>query len=206
MGAIVLSQGSSPVLPSATKLAAVNGLPSDFASMLELPKEFLPELRDIYAVIYFMQMSARNWTQFPCSPQEIGDFLESDSYAALWDQLKREEAASEDDFIKITKIILSTLSIPQTISPEILAEVYMEIMRELQPSKLALHFARVSIRNSMTFVPSGKEFRDALLLTIKSLATLKSAAMSLPDEWKSIPKEDFAILNLRNEHKVYVDD
>jgi hypothetical protein len=172
---------NSLIMPSATELSERYKLEPGYASLLELPKNFLPELIDIYAFLDHLSLSAERFAQFPCSSKAIDHFLNSAEYRMLCDQLGNEEAASDEDGEKVIKTIISSHSLPQNISPPILAEVFMEIIRELKPSKPALHFTRVSIRNSQTFVPSPKEFRDTLIKAMKSVSTLADKVFGLPE-------------------------
>ena len=173
MTSIVPINENSLNLPSAADLAATYiPDPTMYHYLVDVPVGFLPELRELCAALQYMTELVCGYVQFPCHPKAINHFLNSAEYRTLRDQLGNEEAASEEDAERVIKTIISSHILQQNISPRILAEVFMEIIRELGPTKPALHFARVSMRNSQTFVPSPKEFRDTLISAINSVSTL----------------------------------
>jgi hypothetical protein len=74
-----------------------------------------------------------------------------------------QEPATVEQAAEVFRVIVSTTTLQNSISVEILLEVLMEIIAEESPSGLALNLTRKSIRNEMVFAPSPKEFRDSLL-------------------------------------------
>lgn len=183
MSTVVPLRETSLTVPSAKELATIHRLPPDFEYFVNVPKNFLSELRDAYALLRYMHMSLRvNGLQWPCSPNNIASFLGSDFYLSLREQVEEQKAVGEDDAEVVVKVIISTHTLQQNVSPQVLAEVFMEIIRELKPSKLALHFARVSLRNNNTFVPAPREFRDKLIQAIKSIASLAEAVLCLSEK------------------------
>jgi hypothetical protein len=183
VSSVALAQESSFNNLSGKELAETYGVDANFHIFLDRPEWLLPEVGGIYTFVKYLVMSTiPNRLQFPCSPKRIATFLNSALYQSIRNQLEKQRPATDEDAERVIKIIVSTMPLQQNISPQVLAEVFMEIIREDKPSKLALHFARLSIRNGRTFVPSPKEFRDTLLQTIKSLKVLNEAVVSLPDE------------------------
>jgi hypothetical protein len=181
MTSIALVQENSLTLPSGGELGVKYKLEPAYALLAEVPKDFLPDLCDMYAFMEHLLLSAqRSVVQFPCSLKTLEAFLDSAEYCMLRDQFGNKEVATDEDAEKVIKTIISSHSLPQNISPQILAEVFMEIIRELRPSKAALHFTRLSIRNRHTFVPSSKEFRDTLIQAMHSVSTLAEMTSSLP--------------------------
>jgi hypothetical protein len=180
MTSIAPKQENSLTVLSAGELAARYKLEPVYALLAEVPEDFLPDLCDMYAFMEHLLLSAQRSVQFPCSLKTLEAFLDSAEYRMLGDQFGNKEAATDEDAETVIKTIISSHSLPQNISPQILAEVFMEIIRELRPSKAALHFTRVSIRNRHTFVPSSKEFRDTLIRAMPSVSTLAEMTLSLP--------------------------
>jgi len=183
MTSIAPIKENSLTLPSTADLAATYiPYPDTFHYLLDVPVGFLPELREIWEVLSYMSESVYGCVQFPCHPKAIDHFLKSEEYRTLRDQLGTEEAASDEDAERVIKTIIASHTLQQNISPPILAEVFIEIVRELKPSKAALHFARVSLRNGHTFVPSPKDFRDTLVNAMNSVSTLVEMILRLPEE------------------------
>jgi hypothetical protein len=180
MTSIAPKQENSLTVLSAGELAARYKLEPVFALLAEVPADFLPDLRDMYAFLEHLLLSAQKCVQFPCSLKTLEAFVNSAEYRMLSDQFGNKEAATDEDAEKVIKTIISSHTLQQNILPQILAEVFMEIIRELRPSKAALHFTRVSIRNRQTFVPSPKEFRDTLIQTMHSVPMLAEMVLSLP--------------------------
>ena len=181
MTAIVPTQKDLLTIPSAKELAVRYKVDSSYEYLVEIPEDYLPDLRGIYAFMDHLLSSATHQTvQFACSPNDLEAFVNSAEYRTLRVQFGNKEAATDEDAERVIKTIMSSHSLPQNIVPGILAEVFMEIIGELRPSKAALHFTRVSIRNRFTFVPSSKEFRDTLIQAIRSVSTLGEMTISLP--------------------------
>ena len=68
--------------------------------------------------------------------------MNSAEYRTLRVQFGNQEAATDEDAERVIKTIMSSHSLPQNIIPGILAEVFMEIIRELIP---ILHQSELTI-------------------------------------------------------------
>jgi hypothetical protein len=187
MGNLVPLQQTSLMLKSASELERTLYLP--FLLFADLPSEFLPELAGTFAAIQKMcwmieaAIEDSKWTEkYKASPEHIQFFLQSDFYQGLRLQLEGQQSADEDDAALVVRVLLSTLPINTNIDPQALAEVIMEVIREVRPTKLALDLARISLRNKMTFAPTAKEFRDTLMQTVESLARLHQAVLALAEK------------------------
>lgn len=141
----------------------------------------LPELYPVFRVVELMHESTMMFANLNCSPDHVDWFLQSEIYRALCGLLRQDADAEERDVTLFIKTMLSTLRLNNNIDPTLLAETFVEIIRELKPSKVALYFTRISLRNKMTFVPTGKELRDTLQEAIGTLRTLKGMSESLPE-------------------------
>jgi hypothetical protein len=133
MTSIALVQENSLTLPSGGELGVKYKLEPAYALLAEVPEDFLPDLCDMYAFLEHLVLSAQKCVQFPCSLKTLEAFLNSAEYRMLRDQFGNKEVATDEDAEKVTKTIISSHSLPQNISPQILAEVFMEIIRELRP-------------------------------------------------------------------------
>jgi hypothetical protein len=144
--------------------------------LVEIPEECLPVLRGIYG---FMDHLLHG-IQFKCSPKSLEAFVASDDYRTLCVLFSNKEAATDEDAEMVIKTLIASHPLPQNIDPQILAEVFMEIIRELRPTKAALHFTRISIRDGDDFVPSPKKFRDTLIRAEGSVQITAERIESLP--------------------------
>ena len=145
MTAIVPTQKDLLTIPSAKELAVRYKVDSSYEYLVEIPEDYLPDLRGIYAFMDHLLSSATHQTvQFACSPNDLEAFVNSAEYRTLRVQFGNKEPATDEDAERVIKTIMSSHSLPQNIVPGILAEVFMEIIGELRPSKAALHFTRVS--------------------------------------------------------------
>jgi hypothetical protein len=156
---------------SPKEVAKLLGLPTHFQSLVEVPKNFLPEARPFYSAIVYIRQKL-DWDPTQRNVSLADSFLNSGFYLDFTRQLAEQEPATVERAAEVVRVIVSTTTLQNSISVEILLEVLMEIIAEESPSGLALNLTRKSIRNEMVFAPSPKEFRDSLLRVITSLARL----------------------------------
>jgi hypothetical protein len=136
MASIALKQEDSLTLPSAGELAVKYKLEPVYALLAEVPKDFLPDLCGMYGFLEHLLLSAQRCViQFPCSLKTLETFLNSAEYHMLRDQFGNKEVATDEDAEKVIKTIISSHSLQRNISPQILAEVFMEIIRETKTVK-----------------------------------------------------------------------
>jgi hypothetical protein len=157
---------------SSTDVAKLLGLPAHFQSLVDAPKNFLPEAIPFYSAIVYIRQKL-DWDDPTQRNVSLADsFLNSGFYLDFSRQLAEQEPANVEHAAEVVRLIVSTTTLQKNISVENLMEVLMEIIAEESPSGLALNLTRKSIRNEMVFAPSPKEFRDSLLRLITSLARL----------------------------------
>jgi mRNA-degrading endonuclease YafQ of YafQ-DinJ toxin-antitoxin module len=181
MTALIPCPERSLMSPSVPDLATIYHFPFEIAYWMSVRKDFLPEIKDVYCCIEYMHRSALDKVRPRLPGEDVAALMNKSFYTAVRKQVLEQQQADENDATLVVKALLSTLPLNKNIDPHALAETYMEIIRECLPSKLALSFARIHLRNTMTFAPTGKEFRDTLINAIRSLRELREAIMSLDD-------------------------
>lgn len=170
----------------AKELAAMLGLPSPmFCNGSDEPNEYIPELANLFKSFDYLS-SPESCERL----EEVDAFLSGPLYQGLCkDFIERQDASDEDAEI-IIHLILSTLTMQNNINSHYQRDAYFQVFKENGASKLTLFFTWLTIRNGMTFVPSPKEFLEALLQTRKSLGRLAELmVVRLPLERERVAKK-----------------